>query len=136
MQACMDITLPYVHTRKQFDTPIGHFQLMQGKLADMHVKLSAARAYTMAAARAADEGAFDTRDCAGAIMYASNMAVECANDAMQALGGNGFINEYPAGRLLRDSRVRFFFLWCLWALLRASTGGGEEGDWMMGYDQN
>jgi isovaleryl-CoA dehydrogenase len=109
MQACMDITLPYVHTRKQFDTPIGHFQLMQGKLADMHVKLSAARAYTMAAARAADEGAFDTRDCAGAIMYASNMAVECANDAMQALGGNGFINEYPAGRLLRDSRVRFFF---------------------------
>lgn len=110
MQACMDITLPYVHTRKQFDTPIGHFQLMQGKLANMHVKLSSARAYTMTEARAADEGAFHPKDCAGAIMFASNNAVECANDAMQALGGNGYINEYPAGRLLRDARVCFFFL--------------------------
>lgn len=105
MQACLDIALPYVHQRRQFGIPIGHNQLIQAKLADMHVKLSAARAYTYAAARAVDHGLIHTRDCAGAIMFASDRAVECALDAIQCLGGSGYINELPAGRLLRDSKV-------------------------------
>jgi len=106
MQKCLDVTLPYVHARKQFGIPIAHNQLIQAKLADMHVKLAAARAYTHAAAKAVDEGTVDTRDCAGAIMFASDRAVECALDAIQCMGGNGYINEIPAGRLLRDSKVR------------------------------
>lgn len=105
MQACMDITLPYVHQRKQFHTPIAHNQLIQAKLACMHTKLSAARAYTMAAARAVDEGTIETKDCAGAIMFASDRATECALDAIQCLGGNGYVNELPAGRLLRDAKL-------------------------------
>jgi alkylation response protein AidB-like acyl-CoA dehydrogenase len=106
MQKCLDVTLPYVHTRKQFGIPIAHNQLVQAKLADMYVKLAAARAYTYAAAKAVDEGTVDTRDCAGAIMFASDRAVECALDTIQCMGGNGYINEIPAGRLLRDSKVR------------------------------
>ncbi|RPB10468.1 acyl-CoA dehydrogenase NM domain-like protein, partial [Morchella conica CCBAS932] len=105
MQACMDITLPYVHQRKQFNTPIAHNQLIQAKLASMHTKLSAARAYTMAAARSVDEGTIETKDCAGAIMFASDRATECALDAIQCLGGNGYVNELPAGRLLRDAKL-------------------------------
>ncbi|KAJ6260672.1 hypothetical protein Dda_4899 [Drechslerella dactyloides] len=105
MQAAMDLVLPYTHTRTQFGTPIAHFQLMQGKLADMHVKMSAARAYTYATARRVDEGTMDTRDCAGAILYAAERATECALDAVQCLGGNGYINELPAGRLLRDAKL-------------------------------
>jgi isovaleryl-CoA dehydrogenase len=105
MQACLDVTLPYVHQRKQFGTPIAHNQLIQAKLADMHVKLSAARAYTYAAAKTVDEGTINTRDCAGAIMFASDRAVECTLDTIQCMGGNGYINEIPAGRLLRDAKV-------------------------------
>jgi len=105
MQACLDVTLPYVHQRKQFGTPIAHNQLIQAKLADMHVKLSAARAYTYAAAKTVDEGTINTRDCAGAIMFASDGAVECALDTIQCMGGNGYINEIPAGRLLRDAKL-------------------------------
>lgn len=105
MQACLDISLPYTHQRKQFGIPIAHNQLLQAKLADMHVKLSAARSYTMATARAVDEGSIHSRDCAGAIMFASDRAVECALDAIQCMGGTGYVNEIPAGRLLRDSKV-------------------------------
>lgn len=105
MQACLDIALPYVHQRRQFGIPIGHNQLIQAKLADMHVKLSAARAYTYATAWAVDRGLIRTRDCAGAIMFASDRGVECALDAVQCMGGSGYINEIPAGRLLRDSKV-------------------------------
>ncbi|KAI5796357.1 acyl-CoA dehydrogenase/oxidase [Peziza echinospora] len=106
MQACLDITLPYVHQRKQFGTPIAHNQLMQAKLADMYTKLAVSRAYTYSSARTVDEQAtVDSRDCAGAIMYASERATECALDAIQCLGGNGYVNELPAGRLLRDAKL-------------------------------
>lgn len=105
MQACLDVALPYVHQRKQFGIPIAHNQLIQAKLADMHIKLSAARAYTHAAARAVDEGTIDTKDCAGAILFASDRATECALDTIQCLGGNGYVNELPAGRLLRDAKL-------------------------------
>ncbi|EPS37853.1 hypothetical protein H072_8476 [Dactylellina haptotyla CBS 200.50] len=105
MQAAMDITLPYTHTRKQFGTPIAEFQLMQGKLADMYTKLAASKAYTYATARTVDEGTIDTRDCAGAILYAAERATEVALDAIQCLGGNGYINELAAGRLLRDAKL-------------------------------
>jgi isovaleryl-CoA dehydrogenase len=106
MQACMDLVLPYTHTRKQFDTPIAHFQLVQGKLADMYTKLQAARAYTYATAKKVDEeGEIRTQDCAGAILYAAERATECGLDAVQLLGGNGYVNEIPAGRLLRDAKL-------------------------------
>ncbi|EWC48120.1 mitochondrial isovaleryl-CoA dehydrogenase 1 [Drechslerella stenobrocha 248] len=106
MQAALDLTLPYTHTRKQFGTPVAHFQLMQGRLADMHVKLAASRAYTYATARRVDEeGVADTRDCAGAILFAAERATEVALDAVQCLGGNGYINEIPAGRLVRDAKL-------------------------------
>lgn len=105
MQACLDVTLPYVHQRKQFGIPIAHNQLIQAKLADMHIKLSAARAYTHATARTVDEGTIETKDCAGAILFASDRATECALDAIQCLGGNGYVNELPAGRLLRDAKL-------------------------------
>ena len=103
MQACLDITLPYVHQRKQFGIPIAHNQLIQAKLADMHVKCAAARAYTYAAAKMVDEGEIVSRECAGAIMFASDRSVECALDAIQCMGGNGYINEIGAGRLLVGS---------------------------------
>lgn len=106
MQASMDLVLPYTHTRKQFDTPIAHNQLIQGKLADMYTKLQASRAYTYSVAKKIDEeGVIRTQDCAGAILYAAERATECALDAIQLMGGNGYVNEIPAGRLLRDAKL-------------------------------
>ncbi|EHY56892.1 Isovaleryl-CoA dehydrogenase, mitochondrial [Exophiala dermatitidis] len=106
MQACLDLVLPYTHQRKQFGVPIAHNQLVQGKLADMYTKLQAARAYTYATAKKVDEeGQIRTQDCAGAILYAAERATECGLDAIQLLGGNGYVNEIPAGRLLRDAKL-------------------------------
>ncbi|KAK8844707.1 hypothetical protein IAR55_006556 [Kwoniella newhampshirensis] len=105
MQAALDLTLSYTHEREQFGKKIGTFQLMQGKLADMYTKLSASRAYVYAVARACDQGKTSRKDCAGAILYSSDRAVEVALEAQQCLGGNGYVNDYPAGRLLRDSRL-------------------------------
>ncbi|TBU35651.1 acyl-CoA dehydrogenase NM domain-like protein [Dichomitus squalens] len=105
MQAAFDYTVEYVHQRKQFGKPIGEFQLMQGKLADMYTKLNASRAYVYAVAKACDQGKVSRRDCAGAILYSSDRAVEVTMEAMQSLGGNGYINEYPTGRFLRDARL-------------------------------
>ncbi|KPI41450.1 Isovaleryl-CoA dehydrogenase, mitochondrial [Cyphellophora attinorum] len=106
MQASLDLVLPYTHQRKQFNTPIAHNQLIQGKLADMYTKLQVSRAYTMATAKKVDEeGQIRTQDCAGAILYAAERATECALDAIQLMGGNGYVNEIPAGRLLRDAKL-------------------------------
>ena len=105
MQACMDVVIPYVHERKQFDTPIGEFQLMQGKLADMYTTLNACRAYVYAVAKACDRGETTRKDAAGAILYSAEKATWMALQAIQALGGNGYINEYPTGRLLRDAKL-------------------------------
>ena len=106
MQAAMDIVLPYTHQRKQFGSPIAHNQLVQGKLADMYTKLQVSRSYTYAVARSIDdEGMIRTQDCAGAILYAAERATECSLDAIQLLGGNGYVNEIPAGRLLRDAKL-------------------------------
>jgi isovaleryl-CoA dehydrogenase len=105
MQACMDVVLPYVHERKQFDQSIGEFQLMQGKLADMYTTQSACRAYVYAVAQACDRGAAARKDAAGAILYAAEKATWMALEAIQCLGGNGYINEFPTGRLLRDAKL-------------------------------
>ncbi len=105
MQACLDAVLPYVHERRQFGQPIGEFQLIQGKLADMYTTLNACRAYVYAVARAADAGRTTRQDAAGAILYSSERATQMALDAIQILGGNGYINEYPVGRLLRDAKL-------------------------------
>jgi isovaleryl-CoA dehydrogenase len=105
MQACLDVCLPYVHDRKQFDQPIGEFQMVQGKLADMYTRLNASRAYVYAVARACDAGRTTRKDAAGAILFASEAATQMALDAIQLLGGNGYINEYPTGRLLRDAKL-------------------------------
>jgi isovaleryl-CoA dehydrogenase len=105
MQACLDVVMPYVHERKQFGQPIGEFQLVQGKLADMYVTTNAARAYVYAVARACDRGETTRQDAAGAILYAAERATQCALDAIQLLGGNGYINDYPTGRLLRDAKL-------------------------------
>ncbi|TPX58417.1 hypothetical protein PhCBS80983_g03132 [Powellomyces hirtus] len=105
MQACLDVTVPYVHDRKQFGQQIGQFQLIQGKLADMYTKLSASRSYVYAVGRACDAGQISNKDCAGAILYSAERATECALDAIQCLGGNGFINDYPTGRFLRDAKL-------------------------------
>jgi isovaleryl-CoA dehydrogenase len=105
MQACLDVVIPYVHERKQFGRPIGHFQLMQGKIADMYTTLSACRAYVYAVAKACDRGETTRKDAAGCILYAAEKATWCALEAIQALGGNGYINDYPAGRLLRDAKL-------------------------------
>ncbi|MFC7398765.1 isovaleryl-CoA dehydrogenase [Chelatococcus sp. GCM10030263] len=105
MQACLDVVVPYVHERKQFGRPIGEFQLVQGKLADMYVTTNAARAYVYAVARACDRGDTTREDAAGAILYAAERATQCALDAIQLLGGNGYINDYPTGRLLRDAKL-------------------------------
>ncbi|HEY9538068.1 MAG TPA: isovaleryl-CoA dehydrogenase [Kiloniellaceae bacterium] len=105
MQACLDLALPYVHERKQFDQPIGEFQLMQGKLADMYTAMNAAKAYVYAVARACDRGGTTRKDAAGAILFASEKATWMALETIQALGGNGYINDYPAGRLLRDAKL-------------------------------
>jgi len=105
MQACLDVVVPYVQERKQFGRPIGEFQLMQAKLADMYVALSSARAYVYAVAKACDNNRTTRRDAAGAILYASESAVKVALEAIQALGGNGYINDYPVARLLRDAKL-------------------------------
>ena len=105
MQACLDTVLPYVHERKQFGAPIGSFQIMQAKLADMYVATNAARAYVYAVARACDADRITREDAAGAILYAAEAATRIALDTIQCLGGNGYINDYPAGRLLRDAKL-------------------------------
>ena len=105
MQACMDAVMPYVHERKQFGQPIGEFQLMQGKIADMYTTMNASRAYVYAVAKACDRGQTTRKDAAGAILYAAEKATWMALEAIQALGGNGYINDYPTGRLLRDAKL-------------------------------
>jgi isovaleryl-CoA dehydrogenase len=105
MQACLDAVMPYVHERRQFGQPIGEFQLMQGKLADMYTSLSASRAYVYAVARACDRGHVGRIDSAGAILYAAEQATQLALQAIQALGGNGYTNDYAVGRLLRDAKL-------------------------------
>ncbi len=105
MQACLDVVLPYVHERKQFGQPIGEFQLMQAKIADMYTVTNAARAYVYAVATACDRGKTTRKDAAGAILYAAERATWMALEAIQALGGNGYTNEYPTGRLLRDAKL-------------------------------
>jgi isovaleryl-CoA dehydrogenase len=105
MDACMDAVVPYVHERKQFDAPIGEFQLMQGKLADMYTTMNACKAYVYAVGAACDNARTTRKDAAGAILYAAEKATWMASEAIQALGGNGYINEYPTGRLLRDAKL-------------------------------
>ncbi len=105
MQACMDVVGPYVHERKQFGQPIGSFQIMQAKIADMYVTMNAAKAYVYAVARACDRGETTREDAAGAILFASEKATWMALEAIQCLGGNGYINDYPTGRLLRDAKL-------------------------------
>jgi isovaleryl-CoA dehydrogenase len=105
MQACLDICVPYAHDRQQFGKAIGEFQLVQGKLADMYTRTNAARAYVYAVAQSCDRGETTRKDAAGAILYAAELATQLALDAIQLLGGNGYINEYPTGRLLRDAKL-------------------------------
>lgn len=105
MQACMDVVLPYVHERKQFEQPIGEFQFIQGKLADMYTDLNASRAYLYAIAKACDSGNVSRKDAASVILYTAERATQMALQAIQILGGNGYINEYPTGRLLRDAKL-------------------------------
>ncbi|MEM9632643.1 MAG: isovaleryl-CoA dehydrogenase [Pseudomonadota bacterium] len=105
MQAAMDVVVPYVHEREQFGKPIGTFQLVQGKVADMYVAMNATKSYVYAVAKACDRGETTREDAAGAILYAAENATKTALDAIQLLGGNGYINEYPTGRLLRDAKL-------------------------------
>ena len=105
MQACLDLVVPYVHDRQQFGQPIGRFQLIQAKLADMYVSMNAAKAYVYAVARACDDGRVTREDAAGAILYAAERATWMALETIQCLGGNGYINDFPAGRLLRDAKL-------------------------------
>ncbi|HMO29705.1 isovaleryl-CoA dehydrogenase [Enterovirga sp.] len=105
MQACLDVVMPYIHDRRQFGQPIGTFQLVQGKVADMYVTMNACKAYVYAVARACDRGETTREDAAGAILIAAEKATQCALDAIQLLGGNGYINDYPTGRLLRDAKL-------------------------------
>lgn len=105
MQSCMDLVVPYIHDRKQFGQSIGEFQLIQGKVADMYTQLNASRAYLYAVAQACDRGETTRKDAAGVILYSAERATQMALDAIQILGGNGYINEFPAGRLLRDAKL-------------------------------
>lgn len=105
MQACMDAVVPYIHDRKQFGQSIGEFQLVQGKVADMYTQMNAARAYVYTVAKSCDRGETTRKDAAGAILYAAELATKMALDAIQLLGGNGYINEFPTGRLLRDAKL-------------------------------
>ncbi len=123
MQACMDMVLPYVHERKQFGKSIGEFQLMQGKLADMYVTLSTTRAYVYAVAQACDRGETTRKDAAGAILYAAEKATWMALEAIQCLGGNGYINDYPTGRYLRDAK-----------LYEIGAGTSEIRRWLIGRE--
>lgn len=123
MQACMDVVVPYLHERRQFDRPIGEFQLMQGKLADMYTTMNASKAYVYAVARACDRGQTTRKDAAGAILYAAEKATWMALEAIQCLGGNGYINEYPTGRLLRDAK-----------LYEIGAGTSEIRRWLIGRE--
>jgi len=123
MQACLDTVLPYIHERKQFGKPIGEFQLMQGKLADMYVSLSTARSYSYAVAAACDRGETTRKDAAGCILYAAERATQVALDAIQMLGGNGYINDYPTGRYLRDAK-----------LMEIGAGTSEIRRWLIGRE--
>ncbi|MEE9451859.1 MAG: isovaleryl-CoA dehydrogenase [Gammaproteobacteria bacterium] len=105
MQACLDLVMPYVHERKQFNKPIGQFQLIEAKLADMYTILSASRSYLYSAAQACDRGEINRKDAAGVILYTAEQATQMALQAIQIFGGNGYINEYPCGRLLRDAKL-------------------------------
>ena len=123
MQACMDVVLPYIHERKQFDREIGSFQLVQGKLADMYVRMNAARAYVYEVAKICDRGEKARKDAAGAILFAAEAATQTALDAIQLLGGNGYINEYATGRLLRDAK-----------LYEIGAGTSEIRRWLIGRE--
>jgi isovaleryl-CoA dehydrogenase len=123
MQACLDAVLPYLHERRQFDRPIGEFQLMQGKLADMYVTLNASRAYVYAVARACDRGAITRKDAAGAILHAAERATWMALEAIQCLGGTGYMNDAPTGRLLRDAK-----------LYEIGAGTSEIRRWLIGRE--
>ena len=105
MDACMDLVVPYIHDRKQFGQSIGEFQLIQGKIADMYTQMNAAKSYAYLCAQAADRGETTRKDAAGVILFAAELATKMALDAIQLLGGNGYINEFPAGRLLRDAKL-------------------------------
>ncbi len=123
MQAAMDIVIPYVHQRKQFGQAIGEFQLVQGKLADMYTTMNASRAYVYAVAKACDRGETARKDAAGAILYAAEKATQIALDAVQLLGGNGYINDFPTGRLLRDAK-----------LYEIGAGTSEIRRWLIGRE--
>lgn len=123
MAACLDVAVPYVHDRKQFGQPIGEFQLVQGKLADMYSTMNAARAYVYAVAAACDRGQTTRKDAAGCVLFAAEKATQCALDALQLLGGNGYINDYPTGRLLRDAK-----------LYEIGAGTSEIRRWLIGRE--
>ncbi|RWG85405.1 isovaleryl-CoA dehydrogenase [Mesorhizobium sp.] len=123
MAACLDVAVPYVHERKQFGQPIGSFQLVQGKLADMYTTMNAARAYVYAVAAACDRGETTRKDAAGCVLFAAEKATQMALDAIQLLGGNGYINDYPAGRLLRDAK-----------LYEIGAGTSEIRRWLIGRE--
>ncbi|MNK68178.1 Acyl-CoA dehydrogenase [compost metagenome] len=123
MQACMDVVLPYVRERKQFGQAIGDFQLVQGKLADMYTRLASSRALVYSVAAACDQGHTSRKDCAAAILFAAENATQMALDAIQLLGGNGYINEYPTGRLLRDAK-----------LYEIGAGTSEIRRWLIGRE--
>jgi isovaleryl-CoA dehydrogenase len=123
MQACFDVVVPYVHERRQFDQPIGAFQLVQAKLADMYTTTNACKAYVYAVARACDSGRTTRKDAAGAILYAAESATRVALDAIQLLGANGYINDYPTGRLLRDAK-----------LYEIGAGTSEIRRWLIGRE--
>jgi isovaleryl-CoA dehydrogenase len=123
MAACLDVVIPYVHERKQFGQPIGEFQLMQGKLADMYTTFSACRAYVYAVGQALDRGETTRKDAAGAILYAAEKATWMAGEAIQALGGMGYINETPTGRLWRDAK-----------LYEIGAGTSEIRRWLIGRE--
>ena len=123
MAACMDTAMPYVHERKQFGQAIGSFQLIQGKLADMYTTMNACRAYVYAVAGACDRGETTRKDAAGCILYAAEKATQMALDAIQLLGGNGYINDYPTGRLLRDAK-----------LYEIGAGTSEIRRWLIGRE--
>jgi isovaleryl-CoA dehydrogenase len=105
MQACQDVVLPYIHERKQFNQAIGEFQFIQGKVADLYTELNASRSYLYAVARACDHHQVSRKDAASVILYTAEKATQMALQAIQILGGNGYINEYPTGRLLRDAKL-------------------------------
>jgi len=123
MAACLDVAIPYVHERKQFGQAIGEFQLVQGKLADMYTAMNAARAYVYAVAAACDRGQTTRKDAAGCVLFAAEKATQMALDAIQLLGGNGYINDYPTGRLLRDAK-----------LYEIGAGTSEIRRWLIGRE--